>query len=161
MQLKPWLLGAAVLITAGTLTTTLVEWPGRASDATPRLAVARTEYRTAGFPDAARVHRIIGELQAAVARGDVQAVAARVRFPLRLNTASQALIIPDAEAFGASYSSIFTAEIRAALAKCPRSALFCNTEGVMIGSGDLWLGPASPDNPEPRLSAINVKTPGR
>ena len=148
-------------MTVATVTTTLVELPGRSGLPAQRTNAWRADYRPAGFPDADRVHAVIGELQAAVAQGDVQAVTARVRFPFRLNTGAEAILVPDAAAFRAKYASIFTHDIRAALAKCPRSALFANKEGVMIGSGDLWLAPASPDNPEPRLAAINLKAPSR
>ena len=161
VQLKPWLFGAAALITAGTMTAALVDLSGRIRQPSVRATPMRADYRSAGFPDADRVHAVIGELQAAVARGDVDAVATRVRFPFRLNTGSEARVIPDATAFSASYAAIFTPEIRATLAKCPRAALFSNLKGVMIGSGDLWLAPVSPDNPEPRLAAINLKATGR
>jgi hypothetical protein len=159
-QLKPWVLGGAALVTAGTLTVAVVDIPGRTTAGSSSAAARhRGDYRPAGFPEAGKVHDMIGDLQSAVARGDARAVAAHVRFPFRLNVGSQAEMVTDEARFTASFESIFTPEIRAALAKCPRSALFANADGVMIGSGDLWIAPASSNNPEPRLAAVNVKVP--
>lgn len=161
-QAKTWLWGAGIVAAAGTVAGVLLtQMPGDGGGAGGARQVALDDYRVAGFPDAARVHAVIRELQSAAARGDAKAVAARVRFPLRLNSAVGVTVIPDASAFVADFELIFPPEIRAALAKCPRSALFSSPQGVMIGSGDLWIAPTAPDNAEPRIAAINLKFAGR
>lgn len=162
VQAKAWLWGAGTVAAVGTVAGVLLtQLPSNSDGAAGVSAGRRDDYRVAGFPDATRVHAVIAELQAAVARGDAKAVAARVRFPLRLNSTNGVTLVPDAATFIAEFSQIFPPEVRSALAKCPRSALFSSTEGVMIGSGDLWLAPAAPDNADPRLAAINLKVAPR
>lgn len=161
-QAKVWLwsvgIVAGVGAVSGVLLTQLPEGIGSLGGArrpTP------DDYRVAGFPDAARVHAVILELQVAVARRDARAVAARVRFPIRVNTSSGAILVPDAESFVADFDRLFPPELRAALAKCPRTELFPSPQGVMIGSGELWIAPAASNNAEPRIAAINLKSAGR
>lgn len=153
-----WLWSAGAVAAVGTVATVAVtQLPGWRDSAGRTAAVMREDYRVAGFPDARKVHAVIEELQEAIARGDTRTVAARVRYPLRVNTSEGARLVPDAAALLADFERIFPLEIRAALAKCPRSALFSSPEGVMVGSGDVWLAPATPENPEPRLAVINLK----
>ena len=153
-----WLWSAGTIAAVGTLATVAVtQFPDGVPPTGQPLAVARGDYRVAGFPDARRVHAVIEEIQSAMARGDFRTVAARVQFPLRVNTPAGVRMVTDEAALLADFERVFPADIRAAIAKCPRSTLFSSAEGVRVGSGDLWLTPASPEKPEPRLAVINLK----
>jgi len=162
MQAKVWILGVATVAVVGVVAGVVVNRvPAVSPERGPWVVGAREDYRVAGFPDARKVHTMIAELQAAVARGDARAVATHVRFPLRVNTAGGVVTVADPAALAAGFDQLFPAEVRAVLAKCPRAALFSSHEGVMIGSGDLWVTPAAADDPEPRLAVINIKPSGR
>lgn len=158
---KAWIWSAGVVATVGTVAGVLLTQLPAENNPLGAHRGNKDDYRVAGFPDATRVHAVIAELQADVARGDSRAVAARVRFPLRLNSGGGVTVIPDATTFIADFDQIFSPEIRAALAKCPRSALYSSPQGVMIGSGDLWIAPAVSGNAEPQIAAINLKSAGR
>lgn len=158
VQAKAWIWGVGTVAAVGTAAGVLLtQLPSQSDSTSSGASRSADDYRVAGFPDARQVHAVIAELQAAVARGDAKAVSEHVRFPLRLNSATGITQIPDAATFAAEFNQIFPPEVRSALAKCPRSALFSSAEGVMIGSGDLWLAPAAPGSTEPRLAAINLK----
>lgn len=162
VQAKLWIWGTGTATAVGVAATVLLtQLPKESVAGFWRSAATTEDYRIAGFPDARHVHVVIAELQSALARGDARAVAERVRFPLRLNSPAGPTLIPDAATLIADFQRIFPAEVRVALAKCPRSALYSAPEGVMIGSGELWLAPATAENPEPRISAINLKSTGR
>jgi hypothetical protein len=43
--------------------------------------------------------------------------------------------------------------------KCPRSRLFASSQGVMIGTGEVWIAPreAADGRTVPRIIAINIE----
>lgn len=162
VQAKAWLWSLATAVGLGVVATGwLLTSPGGPWRPGADGAARQDDYRVAGFPEAAPVHAVIADLQAAVLRGDVTAVAARVQFPLQVHSPEGSRWVPDAATLATEFPRIFTPEVRAALAKCPRSALFSSPQGVMVGSGDLWIAPKTKDDPEPRITSINLKSPSR
>lgn len=129
------------------------------SDSTVRsAAVNPAEYRPAGFPDAAPVHRFLADLQDRAAARDAAAIAGWVRFPLRVNSQHGSRWINDATEFRSAFEATFNHQVISMILKCPRTGLYCDARGIMIGAGEAWLGPAdaAAGNFEPRIIALNL-----
>lgn len=138
-QWKYWLsMGTALLMATGGAAWT---WHTVASNASVSVAQAQDNYLPAGFPDAEAVHSFIQTLQSQMLQKDRAGVVAQVRYPLRVNSRSGSITIQTPAQLQASFDKVFTAQVVRALLKCPRSGLYCNEKGVMIGSGEIWLAP--------------------
>ncbi|MFC7559144.1 hypothetical protein ACFQY3_09280 [Paenibacillus farraposensis] len=97
-------------------------------------------------------------LQKAVADNDKEKVANYILYPLRVNDSEKSLTIPNKKDFMAKYDQIFTDAIREALVNQKTDDLFVNYQGVMVGSGELWLRRAA-DNPKVfGVFSINLET---
>lgn len=77
-------------------------------------------------------------LQEAVKRGDAEAVAGWVSFPLQVNRNGRSERMGRAR-FLARYAEVFNGKVRRALAEQEAQALFRNARGAMVGDGELWL----------------------
>lgn len=96
--------------------------------------------------------KFLASLQQAVKTGDKQAISQMVRYPLTTNAK-----IKNSADFVKNYDQIFTSDVtKAILAQDPKT-LFSNSQGVMIGSGQVWFtseamtSPGNFDNSGPAL----------
>ncbi|MBD8697581.1 hypothetical protein [Stenotrophomonas sp. CFBP 13718] len=89
--------------------------------------------------DADSYERVFKALQQGVASEDRAAVATLMRYPLRVETAAGKREIADAAAFQHDYAQIITKPVAQAIAAQSFDTVFANQQGVMIGSGQVWL----------------------
>lgn len=82
---------------------------------------------------------VLAKLQTAVAAGDAGGVAALVSFPVPVNFASGRKQRMSRKQFMTRFAEIFTPKLRAAVAKQKPAGLFRNSQGAMIGDGEVWL----------------------
>lgn len=94
------------------------------------------------------------QLQQAVAAKDAAAVAAMVDYPFVATIDGRKIPIHDAAAFVAQYDKIVTPAIAEVIARQKYSELFVNAEGVMFGSGQVWLNGICEDK---ACKALQVK----
>ncbi len=81
------------------------------------------------------------KLQQLVAKKKISAIAALVHYPLRVNGKNEK--ISNAADFIRYYSIIFTPPVKKAIVSQCLKGLFANSQGVAIGSGQLWFAPDS------------------
>jgi hypothetical protein len=78
-------------------------------------------------------------LQAAVAGDDRRQVAAMVSYPLKPRIHGQVVRLRSVQQFLRHYDALLPPTTRAALATQSYETLFVNSQGVMIGNGELWF----------------------
>jgi len=156
-QWKWWIAAGSAVVVGGT-TAHFVGQPGD-SAAVVRPAAETDDYSAAGFPSAAAVHAFILDLQARTAVRDAAGIARMVEFPLRVNRAGQPVQVADAREFAASFDELFPQSVAGMVLKCPRSRLFAGPQGVMVGTGEVWIAPrGTAGRPAvPRIIAINIE----
>lgn len=117
--------------------------------------VPTPETRDAALPATAeggarqRIERVLGDadgyesvfsaLQRGVADGDRAAVAALMRYPLRVEVSGKSRKVADAAAFQRDYADIITADIARTIAAQSFDTVFVNQQGVMLGNGQVWI----------------------
>ncbi len=89
--------------------------------------------------DHVKVQHILIELQAAVAKHNAPAVAALVHYPIKVNPGKKPFTIKNEKAFIKDYDRIITSDIAAAIFKQKYENLFVNSQGAMIGDGEVWI----------------------
>jgi len=89
--------------------------------------------------DHARVHTVLTTLQQAVAKHDAASVASLVHYPIKVNPGRKPFTIKNEKAFIKAYDDIITADIQDAIFKQKYENLFVNSEGAMIGDGEVWI----------------------
>ncbi len=97
-------------------------------------------YAVAGIDDPAAFHTFFVKLQQAVAKNDKKAVASMIGYPLKVNTNGKTYTFQTPARFIAKYDSIMTPEVKRTLGYAIEEDLFANWQGVMVGSGQLWIG---------------------
>lgn len=154
-QVKNWAtIGAAASISATALTLGYHHYgPSTKTVAITASPVARDDYWRAGFEDATVVHAFIADLQVQAEKGNRDAIARMVRFPLQVNTREGRFSFQNVPELMAHFDAVFQPTVLNMVLKCPRSGLYCDNRGVMIGSGEVWL---APEGREPRIIALNV-----
>jgi len=157
-QIKHWLaIGTAASVGAGVVTVTVVQSSANAhrdsSTAVRSPVGTRDNYRPAGFEDAQIVHDFISDLQTLALKGDREAIARKVRFPLQVNGSGHKRLVATEMEFLEAFDSTFAPSIVRMILKCPRSGLYCDNRGVMIGTGEVWL---APEDRQPRIIALNL-----
>lgn len=119
---------------------------------------SQNPFEVAGIQDPKAFLNTFKALQKAVADNDKEKVANYILYPLRVNDSEKSLTIPNKKDFMAKYDQIFTDAIREALVNQKTDDLFVNYQGVMVGSGELWLRRAT-DNPKVfGVFSINLET---
>ncbi|MGR6764010.1 hypothetical protein ACU1JV_19510 [Paenibacillus sp. T2-29] len=119
---------------------------------------SQNPFEVAGIQDPKAFLDTFKALQKAVADNDKEKVANYILYPLRVNDSEKSLTIPNKKDFLAKYDQIFTDAIREALVNQKTDDLFVNYQGVMVGSGELWLRRAT-DNPKQfGVFSINLET---
>ena len=86
-----------------------------------------------------RVQQILTELQQAVSKHNAPAVAALVHYPIKVNPGKKPFTIKNEKEFINDYDRIITHDIQDAIFKQKYDTLFVNSEGAMIGDGEVWI----------------------
>jgi hypothetical protein len=86
-----------------------------------------------------KVERLLTDLQASVAKHNTAAVAALVHYPIKVNPGKHPITIKTPKAFIKDYDSIITHDISDVILKQKYEALFVNSQGVMLGDGEVWI----------------------
>ncbi len=89
--------------------------------------------------DHVKVQQLLTELQQAVAQKDAAAVAALVHYPIKVNPGKRPFVVKNQKDFVKDYDRIITPDISAAIQKQKYESLFVNSQGAMIGSGEVWI----------------------
>ena len=79
------------------------------------------------------------KLKAAVAADDQKVVARMVEFPLEVTLPEGKKTIENKKEFIEHYDVLFTPEVIEIIAKQKKDKLFVNSNGVMIGQGEVWF----------------------
>jgi hypothetical protein len=86
-----------------------------------------------------KVKTLLTELQRSVSQHNAAAVAALVHYPIKVNPGKHPITIKNPKAFIKDYDRIITPDIAAAIYKQKYDALFVNSQGAMIGDGEVWI----------------------
>jgi hypothetical protein len=86
-----------------------------------------------------KVRQLLTQLQQAVAKHNAPAVAALVHYPIKVNPGKKPFVVKNEKAFIKDYDGIITADIAAAIFKQKYENLFVNSQGAMIGDGEVWI----------------------
>jgi hypothetical protein len=89
--------------------------------------------------DHVKVHAILIQLQQAVASHNASAVAALVHYPIKVNPGKKPFTVKNEKAFIKDYDGIITHDIQDAILKQKYESLFVNSQGAMIGDGEVWI----------------------
>jgi hypothetical protein len=89
--------------------------------------------------DHIKVHAILTRLQQAVASHNAAAVAVLVHYPIKVNPGKKPFIIKNEKAFIKDYDGIITHDIQDVILKQKYEDLFVNSQGAMIGDGEVWI----------------------
>lgn len=106
----------------------------------------------AGFDNVKQFTGFYANLRRAVAKGNKEAVAKRISYPLVINSSNKKRSILNQSQFITEYNTIMTTKVKKALANQRLDELFIRDMGVMIGDGELWIAPV---NNKPGIYAIN------
>lgn len=98
------------------------------------------DYSVAGIDNPALVTHCLTTLRQAVSGDDREGVAALVRFPIKATVDGRLRSVKNKAAFLVQYDAIMTEAVRAAILKPEHGQLFVNSQGVMLGDGQIWLG---------------------
>ena len=114
----------------------------------PTLAVAQTAPTTLTALDKSidlsvgnhvKVQQILTTLQQAVTKHDAATVASLVHYPIKVNPGKKPFTIKNEKAFIKDYDRIITHDIQDAIFKQKYETLFVNSQGAMIGGGEVWI----------------------
>ena len=109
-----------------------------------------------------QVRQFIIDLQQAVAKHDPAAVAALVRYPIRVKLHGKPTYINTQKVFIKNYDNIITPDISAVIEKQKYEALFVNYQGAMFGEGEVWITGKCIDNtckhPDVKIGTIQSTT---
>ncbi len=89
--------------------------------------------------DVDQYEKVFTELQRGVAADDSAAVAALLRYPVRVSVDGKTQKLADAAAFQRDYGKIVTSALKALIAEQRFDTLFVNQQGVMLGQGEVWI----------------------
>jgi len=89
--------------------------------------------------DHVKVQHLLTQLQAAVAKHDAPAVAALVHYPIKVNPGKKPFTVKNEKEFIKDYDRIITHDIADAIFKQKYENLFVNSQGAMIGDGEVWI----------------------
>ena len=86
-----------------------------------------------------KVQQLLTTLQQAVAKHDAATVASLVHYPIKVNPGKKPFTIKNDKAFIKDYDGIITHDIQDAILKQKYENLFVNSQGAMIGDGEVWI----------------------
>ncbi|MER9336477.1 hypothetical protein NKJ06_21195 [Mesorhizobium sp. M0293] len=111
------------------------------------------------FGNHAQYQTFFDQLKKAVGSDAKATVATMFDYPFQARIKGKALKIRDAKQFVADYDQIITGKVKAAVVKQTYGTLFANSQGVMIGDGEVWFSGICSDNSckqqTVRITAIN------
>ena len=116
---------------------------GLAGD-TVKVAAGADRFAAIGVSDPKIVTDFVDAVKTALDKNDKAAFAALCTFPLRINaqngeTKSKHSDVKNAAQLQTEYDKIFTPELKTAIIAQPNADLFCNYQGLMLGtSGQAW-----------------------
>ena len=84
-------------------------------------------------------HVILTQLQQWVASHNASAVASLVHYPIKVNPGKKPFTVKNEKAFIKDYDRIITHDIQDAILKQKYENLFVNSQGAMIGDGEVWI----------------------
>ena len=131
----PTRLSTLILIACALLSQTLAT--AQTSPASPTAALDKSIDLSVG--DHTKVRQILLALQQAVAKHNAPAVAALVHYPIKVNPGNRPFTVKNEKAFINDYDRIITQDIQAAIFKQKYENLFVNSQGAMIGDGEVWI----------------------
>jgi hypothetical protein len=127
-------LTSLVLIAGALLPPTLA-----AAQPTPTTLTALDKSIDLSVGNHVKVQQILTTLQQAVAKHDAATVAALVNYPIKVNTGKRPVTVKNEKAFIKDYDGIITHDIQDAILKQKYENLFVNSQGAMIGGGEVWI----------------------
>jgi hypothetical protein len=86
------------------------------------------------------------ELQSAVSEHARERVAGMVKYPLRTRIQGKGLRLHTPAQFLAHYEDLLTPKVVDAIARQTYADVFANSQGVMIGAGEVWYSGVCQDN---------------
>jgi hypothetical protein len=89
--------------------------------------------------DHVKVQHLLADLQQSVANHNAAGVAALVHYPIKVNPGKRPFLVKSPKAFVADYDRIITLDISEAILKQKYDALFVNSQGAMLGEGEVWI----------------------
>ena len=89
--------------------------------------------------DHVKVQQLLTHLQHSVASHNAAAVAALVHYPIKVNPGKKPFTVKNEKAFIKDYDDIITHDIQDAILKQKYENLFVNSQGAMIGGGEVWI----------------------
>ncbi|MEO6806150.1 MAG: hypothetical protein ABI286_00565 [Edaphobacter sp.] len=113
--------------------------PILAAQTTPTALTALDKSIDLSVGDHVRVHQILTRLQQGVASHNAAAVASLVHYPIKVNPGKKPFTIKNEKEFVKDYDRIITHDITDAIFKQKYENLFVNSQGAMIGDGEVWI----------------------
>ncbi|MFF2907915.1 hypothetical protein [Paenibacillus sp. NPDC057934] len=160
MKKIAFLLGLTVAATALTGPVWADQKAGSTKDFSTTVAAApatqqsvNNPYYNAGFEDPKEFTTFLAKLQKAVSESKSKEVAELMSYPLNVNKSGKTFPIYTKEEFVQKYDRIMTANVRAKLLAQKPDQAFSNSNGIMIGDGELWI---SKINNRVVVYAVNV-----
>jgi hypothetical protein len=89
--------------------------------------------------DHVKVQQLLTQLQQAVAKHNAVVVADLVHYPIKVNPGKKPFTIKSEKEFIKDYDRIITQDIQDAILKQKYENLFVNSQGAMIGDGEVWI----------------------
>ena len=89
--------------------------------------------------DHVKVQQLLTNLQQSVASHNAAGVAALVQYPIKVNPGKKPFTVKNEKAFIKDYDGIITHDIQDAILKQKYENLFVNSQGAMIGGGEVWI----------------------
>lgn len=89
--------------------------------------------------DHVKVQQILTQLQQAVASHNASAAAALIHYPIKVNPGRKPFTIKNEKEFIKDYDRIITHDIQDVILKQKYESLFVNSQGAMIGDGEVWI----------------------
>jgi hypothetical protein len=110
-----------------------------AAQTTPIAPTALDKSIDLSVGDHVKVHTILTQLQQSVASHNASAVATLVHYPIKVNPGKKPFTVKNEKAFTKDYDRIITHDIQDAILKQKYENLFVNSQGAMIGDGEVWI----------------------
>lgn len=112
----------------------------------------------------AAAYSFLQDLQQAVATNDRMGVANLVAYPLQINGQDNAGQVQSHQIVSRhqlikQYSQLFTASVRRAILSQKSETLFANSQGLMIGNGQVWCAVRGKSAEDLYITVINTKAP--
>ena len=125
---------ATLLIAAALLPPTL-----HAAQANPAALTALDKSIDLSVGDHVKARNILTQLQQGVSSHNAAAVADLIHYPIKVNPGKKPFTIKNEKEFIKDYDRIITHDIADAIFNQKYENLFVNSQGAMIGDGEVWI----------------------